>query len=64
MQTGIHARRTAMTSVGVTDPEAEFRRWLDERAAILRMNREFNARTVRRSERDSTAADTAENTDN
>ncbi len=45
IQSGIHSRRRAMDELGVTDPEMEFRRWLDERARILKMNREFNARS-------------------
>lgn len=45
VQGGIHARRTAMLEMGVADPEAEFGRWLEERAAILGMNRELKGRT-------------------
>ncbi len=30
--TGIHSRRRAADNLGVADPEAEFRRWLEERA--------------------------------
>jgi hypothetical protein len=44
VQSGIHSRRTAMAGVGVSDPEAEFARWLDERNAILKMNKEMNVR--------------------
>ena len=29
---GIHSRRRAADNLGVEDPEAEFRRWLEERA--------------------------------
>lgn len=29
--TGIHSRRRAADNLGVEDPEAEFRRWLEER---------------------------------
>jgi hypothetical protein len=47
VQTGIHSRRTAMNEVGVGNPEAEFKRWLEEREAILRMNKELNARSAR-----------------
>ncbi len=47
VQTGIHSRRRAMDEMGVTDPEAEFNRWLEERERILRMNRELNARSAR-----------------
>jgi hypothetical protein len=60
VQAGIHSRRTAMTEIGVADPDAEFRRWLDERASILQMNRDYNARQARKSERDSSAAGTVE----
>lgn len=45
VQTGIHSRRTAMNEVGVRDPDSEFKRWLEERDSILRMNQELNART-------------------
>jgi hypothetical protein len=31
-----------MDEVGVKDSEDEFERWLEEREAILRMNKEFN----------------------
>jgi hypothetical protein len=47
VQTGIHSRRTAMNEVGVGDPEAEFKRWLEERESILRMNKELNAKSAR-----------------
>ena len=47
IQTGIHSRRRAMDELGVKDPELEFKRWLEEREAILRMNRDFNARSSR-----------------
>jgi hypothetical protein len=47
VQTGIHSRRKAMDEVGVRDPEHEFKRWLEERETILRMNKELNARSVR-----------------
>jgi hypothetical protein len=33
-----------MAGVGVADPENEFARWLDERSAILKMNKEMNVR--------------------
>lgn len=52
VQGGIHSRRRAMDELGVVDPEAEFGRWLEERAAILRMNREFNSRPSKGSERE------------
>jgi len=44
VQTGIHSRRTAMDEVGVRDPDQEFRRWLEERESILRMNRDLNVK--------------------
>ncbi len=47
VQTGIHSRRRAMDEVGVKDPEHEFGRWLEERDAILRMNKELNAKSTR-----------------
>jgi len=47
VQTGIHSRRRAMYELGVRDPEAEFGRWLEERAAILQMNRELERRPTR-----------------
>jgi len=43
VQTGIHSRRGAMEEVGIKDPEAEFKRWLEEREVILRMNKELNS---------------------
>jgi len=36
-----------MGAVGVKDPEMEFNRWLEEREAILRMNKELNAKSAR-----------------
>jgi hypothetical protein len=55
VQGGIHSRRTAMNEVGVKDPEAEFTRWLAERDAILKMNRNLNLRPAKGvSERDIT----------
>jgi hypothetical protein len=47
VQSGIHSRRGAMEEVGIKDPEGEFKRWLEEREAILKMNRELNARSSR-----------------
>jgi len=44
VQTGIHSRRRAAESLGVESPEAEFERWLEERKAILSMNRELNSK--------------------
>lgn len=46
VQNGIHSRRTAMDELGVMDPDDEFKRWLEERESILRMNKEFNAKTA------------------
>jgi hypothetical protein len=43
VQSGIHSRRGAMEEVGIKDPENEFKRWLEEREAILRMNKELNS---------------------
>jgi hypothetical protein len=45
VQTGIHSRRTAMGEVGVTDPDYEFKKWLEERESILKMNKELGAKT-------------------
>jgi len=47
VQTGIHSRRYAMDEIGVKDPEYEFKRWLEERETILRMNKELNAKSTR-----------------
>ena len=47
VQTGIHSRRTAMDEVGVRDPDYEFKRWLEERESILKMNKELNAKSGR-----------------
>ena len=47
VQGGIHSRRRAMDELGVKDPETEFGRWLEEREAILRMNRELATRPAR-----------------
>jgi hypothetical protein len=47
VQTGIHSRKRAMDEIGVTDPDYEFKRWLEEREVILRMNKELNSRQVR-----------------
>ena len=44
VQNGISSRRQAMNELGIANPETEFRRWLEEREAILKMNREFNSR--------------------
>ena len=33
--------------LGIKDPEAEFTRWLEEREAILKMNRELTGRPAR-----------------
>ncbi len=47
VQTGVHSRRRAMDEVGVKDAEGEFKQWLEEREAILKMNKELNARSMR-----------------
>jgi hypothetical protein len=60
VQTGIHSRRTAMNEVGVKDPDHEFKRWLDERESILRMNRELNAKSARNGVREGVAPSPAE----
>ncbi len=53
VQNGIHSRRTAMDEMGVRDPDYEFRRWLEERESILKMNQELNARNKRNGARES-----------
>ncbi|MBI2860822.1 MAG: phage portal protein [Chloroflexi bacterium] len=52
VQVGLHSRRTAMDELGVKDPEREFARWLEERQAILKMNKELNARPARNGARE------------
>ncbi len=52
VQTGVHSRRRAMDELGIKDPEHEFTRWLEERATILKMNRELSARSTRGGERE------------
>ncbi len=47
VQSGIHSRRRAMDELGVEDPEMEFDRWLEERGAILKMNKELNVRSTK-----------------
>ncbi len=47
VQTGIHSRRRAMDELGVTDPDYEFSHWLEEREAILKMNKELNVRSTK-----------------
>ncbi len=47
VQNGIHSRRRAMDEIGVKDPEHEFEQWLEEREAILKMNRELNVRSTK-----------------
>jgi hypothetical protein len=56
VQTGVHSRRTAMDEMGIQDPDEEFDRWLEERARILRMNREFRAQSTRGGARERTFA--------
>ena len=52
VQTGIHSRRRAMDEIGIRDPEYEFKRWLEEREAILKMNKELNAKSARSEKRE------------
>ena len=47
VQSGIHSRRRAMDELGVEEPEVEFSRWLEERGMILRMNKDFSAKSTR-----------------
>jgi hypothetical protein len=47
VQSGIHSRRGAMEEVGIEDPENEFKRWLEERETILKMNKELSAKSTR-----------------
>jgi len=56
IQNGIHSRRTAMDEVGVIDPESEFKRWLEERELILKMNKELNTRPGRNGVREGISA--------
>jgi hypothetical protein len=51
IQSGIHSRKRAMDELGVADPEAEFKAWLAEREAILRMNKELDVKSSRSSAR-------------
>ncbi len=60
VQSGVHSRKTAMDEIGVQDPDAEFVRWLEERAAIMTQNQELNARSTRGGQRErNTASETA-----
>ncbi len=60
VQTGIHSRRTAMDEVGVRDPDYEFKRWLEERESILKMNKELNAKSARSGAREGALLSQAE----
>jgi hypothetical protein len=60
VQTGIHSRRMAMEEVGVGDPDLEFKRWLEERESILRMNKELNAKSARNGAREGALLSQAE----
>ncbi len=40
VQNGIHSRRRAMNDLGIKDPEAEFRQWLEERTRIRQAENE------------------------
>ena len=44
VQNGISSRRQAMNELGIANPETEFKRWLEERESILKMNKELNAK--------------------
>ena len=48
VQSGIHSRKRAMEGLGISSPESEFTEWLNERRAILAMNKEFNSKEQRR----------------
>jgi len=61
VQTGIHSRRTAMGEVGVADPDYEFRKWLEERESILKMNKELNAKAKGNGAREGALPSRAEN---
>ena len=52
VQSGVHSRRTAMDELGIKDPDAEFTRWMDERARILEQNNKLRARSTRGGERE------------
>ena len=56
VQSGVHARRTAMDELGIRDPDAEFARWLEERRQILEMNQQLKARSTRGGERERASA--------
>jgi hypothetical protein len=45
VKNGIHSRRRAMDEVGVKDPEAELRHWLEEQEKILQMSNNTNKST-------------------
>ncbi|MBN1161705.1 MAG: phage portal protein [Dehalococcoidales bacterium] len=60
VQTGMHSRRTAMGEIGVADPDCEFKKWLEERESILKMNKELNARAGRNGARESAATSRTE----
>ncbi len=60
VQTGIHSRRRAMDEIGVQEPEVEFKRWLEERETILRMNKELNLRPTRGGARERVAESQAD----
>lgn len=60
VQTGIHSRRTAMDEIGIRDPENEFRRWLEERGTILKMNKELNVKSTKSGVRERALSSQAE----
>jgi len=47
VQSGVHSRRRAMEELGIEDTEREFKRWLEERETILRMNKDLSAKSAR-----------------
>jgi hypothetical protein len=63
VQSGIHARRTAMDELGIRDPEAEFEKWLEERRRILEMNEKYRARSTRGGDRERATAAEMESVD-
>jgi hypothetical protein len=59
VQNGIHSRRTAMSQIGIVSPESEFADWLEERAAILKMNNEYSTKPSVGKTRERVAINTA-----
>jgi hypothetical protein len=50
VQAGVHSRRRAMDELGVEDPEAELKIWLEEREAILKQNQSYSVKVKGTSE--------------